>query len=326
MESVVDDQGDEVSDAAGRQATRKLSERHLRRACRSAERAFDGRTGRSAIEQGLATLCEPFDGSLIASVYVVEHDRLWLVAQHGYSEVRDGFELGHGVMGRAVQSRTIQLVADVTPDVDVGELTGSTTSEAAIPFNVGDAVAGVLSVESIGMRLPRSGGAVLAPLASLLGERLAESREGVESDVGDLVRLCVHASSLRGIGAIAELATRTTARILGLSSAQLDLWRDDDILPRLVSFWRRHDAHLEPLDGELLVGLERAADAHVTSSIVDAQQVGIDDGSTAALVVLPLRAGGSPVGLLTGRLIGARPDEGAARGGHVVRPTHGRPD
>ena len=110
-----------------------------------------------------------------------------------------------------------------------------------------------------------------------------------------------------GLGAIAELATRTTARILGLSSAQLDLWREDDIRPRLASFWRRHDAHLEPLDGELLARLERTADAHVTSSVVAARQVGIDDGSTDSLVVLPLRAGGSPVGLLTGRLTGSAP-------------------
>ena len=158
------------------------------------------------------------------------------------------------------------------------------------------------------MGLPRSAGATLVPLASLLGERVAESREGLDSNVGDLVRLCVHASSLRGIGAIAELATRTTARILGLSSAQLDLWREDDIRPRLVSFWRRHDVHLEPLDAEILVRLERTADAHVTSSVVAAQQVGLADGSTDSLVVLPLRAGGAPVGLLTGRLAGPRSD------------------
>ena len=157
------------------------------------------------------------------------------------------------------------------------------------------------------MSLPRSAGATLVPLASLLGERVAESREGLDSNVGDLVRLCVHASSLRGIGAIAELSTRTTARILGLSSAQLDLWREDDVQPRLVSFWRRHDVHLEPLDAEILVRLERTADAQVTSSVVAAQQVGLTDESTDSLIVLPLRAGGAPVGLLTGRLAGPAP-------------------
>ena len=283
----------------------KLSERQLRRACRTAERKFEGLAGRGAVEEALAMLCEPFDDSMLASLYVVEHDRLWLVAQHGYAEVRDGFDLDHGVMGRAIRTRTIQLVAEVT----AGATPGSATSEVAIPFQASGDIVGVLNVESIGVRLPRSAGAVLAPLASLFGERLSESREGVESGVEDLVRLCVHASSLRGVGAIAELATRTTGRILGLSSTQLDLWREDDIRPRLVSFWRRHDVHLEPLDGGLLVRLERAAGEHVTSSVVAAQQVGLREGSTSSLVVLPLRAGGAPVGLLTGRLTGAPPSK-----------------
>ena len=150
-------------------------------------------------------LCAPFDGSLLASVYAVEHDRLWLVAQYGYAEVRDGFELEHGAMGRAIRTRTIQLVADAAGNVDAVAARRSIASEVAIPFQTVDGVAGVLNVESIGMSLPRSAGATLVPLASLLGERVAETREGLDSNVGDLVRLCVHASSLRGIGAIAEL-------------------------------------------------------------------------------------------------------------------------
>jgi diguanylate cyclase (GGDEF)-like protein len=259
------------------------------------------------IEEVLATLCTPFEGSLLASVYAVEHDRLWLVAQYGYAEVRDGFELEHGAMGRAIRTRTIQLVADAAGNVEAVAARRSIASEVAIPFQTVDGVAGVLNVESIGMSLPRSAGATLVPLASLLGERVAETREGLDSNVGDLVRLCVHASSLRGIGAIAELSTRTTARILGLSSAQLDLWREDDVRPRLISFWRRHDVHLEPLDAEILMRLERTAEANVTSSIVAAQQVGLADGSTDSLIVLPLRAGGGPVGLLTGRLEGPAP-------------------
>ncbi|MCY7304327.1 MAG: diguanylate cyclase [Thermoleophilia bacterium] len=289
----------------GAPAAAKLSERQMRRACRTAERSFEGLAGRGAVEEALAMLCEPFDGSLLASLYVVEHDRLWLVAQHGYAEVRDGFDLDHGVMGRAIRTRTIQLVAEVT----AGATPGSATSEVAIPFQAAGHVVGVLTVESIGVRLPRSAGAVLVPLASLFGERLSDSREGVESSVEDLVRLCVHASSLRGVGAIAELATRTTGRILGLSSSQLDLWREEDIQPRLVSFWRRHDVHLEPLDGELLVRLERATGEHVTSSVVAARQVGLREGSTNSLVVLPLRAGGASVGILTGRLTGPPPSK-----------------
>ena len=289
----------------GTPAAAKLSERQLRRACRTAERSFEGRSGRSAVEEALTTLCGPFHGSLLASLYVVEHDRLWLVAQHGYADVRDGFDLDHGVMGRAIRpARSSSLPRSRPARTPAAKLRRLRSRSRPAPTS-----RGFSPLSRSEWRCPARQVRCSLPLASLFGERLSESREGVESSVEDLVRLCVHASSLRGVGAIAELATRTTGRILGLSSTQLDLWREEDIQPRLVSFWRRHDAHLEPLDGELLVRLERAAGEHVTASVVAAQQVGVREDSTTSLVVLPLRAGGSPVGLLTGRLAGPPPSK-----------------
>ena len=144
----------------------------------------------------------------------------------------------------------------------------------AIPFQAGGDVAGVLNVESIGVSLPGRRERRSCPSPRCSESAWPRAGRAWTPTSADLVRLCVHASSLRGIGAIAELSTRTTARILGLSSAQLDLWREDDVRPRLVSFWRRHDVHLEPLDAEILVRLERTADAQVTSSVVAARQVG----------------------------------------------------
>ncbi len=287
-----------------------LSERSVRRACHSAERSVESRPGRHGIEDALAELCRPFGGALLASVYEVEHDRLWLVAQRGYVEVRDGFAMEHGVMGRAARSGTIQVVADVISDPDFIAATDGITSEVAVPILVEGRVVGVVNVECIGRRLPRSTGAALAPLASLLAARIDEIRGGFGSDVGELVRLCVHASSLRGIGAIAELATRTVGRILGLSSAQLDLWRADETEPRLVSFWRRHDADLEPLGEQHLRSLERTLDSQATSSVVTASQIELGEPETDALVVLPLRVAGATVGILTGRLSGETPDQG----------------
>ncbi len=286
-----------------------LSERSVRRACQSAERTVGSQRGRQGIEEALGELCSPFDGTLLASVYEVEHDRLWLVAQRGYVEVRDGFALDHGVMGRAARTGTIQVVTDVIADPDFIAATGGITSEVAVPVHADGRVVGVLNVECVGARLPRSTGAALAPLASLLASRIDEIRGGFGSDVGELVRLCVHASSLRGVGAIAELATRTVGRILGLSSAQLDLWRADESEPRLVSFWRRHDANLEPLGEKHLRQLEGTLDAQATSSVVSASQVELGEAETDVLVVLPLRVGGATVGILAGRLSGATPGQ-----------------
>ena len=109
-----------------------------------------------------------------------------------------------------------------------------------MPIQIGGVAAGVLNVETTDVVLPREAGAALAPLVVDARARgMEEVRAGLGSDVAELVRLCVHASSLRGIGSMAEFATRTVGRLLHLESAQLDLRRDDDPHPRLASFWRR---------------------------------------------------------------------------------------
>lgn len=287
----------------------KISDRDLKRACRAAKRSIGAAHSRDAIEVALEALCTPFGGRLLASVYAVEHERLWLVAQHGYSETRDGFSLEHGVMGRAARSGTIQLVADVTADPDFIAATGGIVSKAVIPYRDGGDVIAVLNVESIGAPLPSGASGTIAPLAGLLGARVADSRSRLGSDIGELVRLCVQASSLRGIGSIAELATRTVGRILGLASAQLDLWREADEEPRLVSFWRRDDVHLEPLSADALRSLDAASDAPTTASVVGARLASLRDDPSGAIVVLPLRAAGEMVGMIAGRVVGQQPTQ-----------------
>lgn len=290
-------------------AAERIDARRFKRACRTAEKAFERGHGRDAIDVALETLVDAFSGSLLASVYAVEHDRLWLVAQRGYEEVRDGFALEQGAMGRAVRTGTIQVVGDVRSDPDFIAATGGILCEAAVPIQAGGVVAGVLNVETTDAVLPREAGAALAPLASMLASRIDEVRAGLGSDVGELVRLCVHASSLRGIASIAEFATRTVGRLLQLESAQLDLRRDDDPRARLASFWRRHDLMLEPLPADELERLDAVEQTRVgvAYSIIDGRHAGLLDGRTNWVVSLPLRAGGATVGTLTGRLATREP-------------------
>ena len=292
------------SEPIARGAAHRVDGRLFKRTCRTAEKAFERSRGRDAIDVALETLVDAFSGSVLASVYAVEHDRLWLVAQRGYAEVRDGFALEQGVMGRAVRTGTIQVVGDVRSDPDFIAATGGILCEAAVPIHVDGVVAGVLNVETTDVVLPRGAGAALAPLAAMLASRIDDVRAGLASDVGELVRLCVHASSLRGIGAIAEFATRTVGRLLQLESAQLDLRRDDDPRPRLVSFWRRHDLMLEPLPADELERLDAVEQTRVgvAYSIIDGRHAGLLDERTNWIVSLPLRAGGATVGTLTGRL------------------------
>ena len=259
---------------------------------------------------------------MLASVYAVEHDRLWLVAQRGYEEVRDGFTLDQGVMGRAVRTGTIQVVGDVRSDPDFIAATGGILCEAAVPIQIAGVAAGVLNVETTDVVLPREAGAALAPLSSMLASRMEEVRAGLGSDVAELVRLCVHASSLRGIGSMAEFATRTVGRLLHLESAQLDLRRDDDPHPRLASFWRRHDLMLDPLAADDLERLDAVEQTRsgVAYSIVDARHAGLEDPGTEWVVSLPLRAGGATVGTITGRLSTSRPRTRQVGGSDSLRP------
>ena len=51
---------------------------------------------------------------LVASVVLLEHDRLWILAQRGYEQVFDGQRLDEGVMARAVKTGEVQFLPDVT--------------------------------------------------------------------------------------------------------------------------------------------------------------------------------------------------------------------
>ena len=126
----------------------------LARAADAAARELDRFSdGREAIECALRVLCEEAGDSVLASVYVLEHDRLWCLAHFRYHQVRDGFDLGQGVLGRTLRTRVPQFVQDVRVDPDfIGAVPGL-VSEVAFPL-VGESVQGVLNIETTGARLP----------------------------------------------------------------------------------------------------------------------------------------------------------------------------
>jgi putative methionine-R-sulfoxide reductase with GAF domain len=136
---------------------RPLDAAQLRRACAAAERALrEGAPDRRAIDACFEALVVGLEENLLASVYVLDHDRLWLIAQRGYSQVLDGFSLDHGVMARAVRTGETQFVPDVRDDPDFLEATAGILAEVTIPFNArSDAWAvGAMNIETIGATLP----------------------------------------------------------------------------------------------------------------------------------------------------------------------------
>ena len=284
-----------------------LDPERLREACTEALRILDKvGDGKEAIDLAVAQLARGWDGKLIASVYLLEHDRLWVISQRGYSDVvHDGFPLDQGVMARAVSTGQTQFIADVSSDADFVAAASGLVSEVAVPFPA-SAPAGVFNLETVGIGLPAEAATLFDPFVAALSVRLESMREGLGLDTASLARLCVLASSLRGTSAISEFATRTFGRLLHLESAQLAL-RNPDGSARISSHWRRPDSQLDPLDLAALELLDRTRDrdeAVAAFGVLAASALGRTgeaDAQVPWVVWLPLRVAGREIGTLVGR-------------------------
>jgi diguanylate cyclase (GGDEF)-like protein len=287
-------------------AARPVSVDSIAASVRRAKAAFGTDSGRTSIDLAVDALAAGFNRRVLASVYVLEHERLWLVSQRGYEDIRDGFALDQGVMARAVRTGELQFIEDADDEPDFIAAVSGITSEIAVPFTVGGAVAGVLNIETKGPALPADATGVYEQLAPLVAERIEEMRASLGLDLAGAARLCVHASSLRGVAAITEFATRTLARLLELDSAQVSLIRDGDAY-QLASFWRRPDSALRPLepgDVKQLAEIESRSGAGAAYSVLDSRLPGLEQPEQPVppwLVWLPLRVAGGEVGALVGR-------------------------
>jgi GGDEF domain-containing protein len=118
-------------------------------------------------------------------------------------------------------------------------------------------------------------------------------------------RLCVSASSLRGVGAISEFAARVVGRLLDLDCVQVDL-RTDGGAYRLASFWRRENSQLEPLaasDLQRLASIEEESGAGAAYLVLDQRKAPLQhaDPSTPWIAWFPLRIAGAEIGAIVGR-------------------------
>ena len=284
-----------------------ISPGRLREVCEEAVGVLEQTgDGKEAIDLAIAHIAHGWEGKLIASVYLVEHERLWVISQRGYAEVvHDGFPLDQGVMARAVRSGETQFVAEVADDPDFVAATGGIVSEVAVPFPA-DAPVGVFNLETVDFKLPAEVASLFDPFVTALSARLETMRTGLRLDIASLARLCVHASSLRGSQAIAEFATRTFGRLLNLESAQLVL-RSNNGPDQIASHWRRPDsqlAALSPAALELLLQTESHDSAVTAFGVAPAATLGRDsetDSRAPWVVWFPLRLAGRELGTLVGR-------------------------
>ena len=250
----------------------------------------------TAIDGAVAELAHGIDG-LHPSVFVLDHGRLWLVAQRGYAVVPDGIAVESGVTGRAVRLGRAQLVPDVAADADYVVAIPGLIAELAVPLRSGRDVVGVLNLESE-RRLPASAVQAVRPLARALAPHAARLSEGRQLDLPALARLFVRLGSLRDPGEIAQLAAASLPRVLPLSTSQVLVW-DESGAARELGLWVSGSDEAKPLMAREVEAARSLADQNAVCDVFDVP-LGGHARRSQSVAWLPLRANATELGAIVG--------------------------
>jgi diguanylate cyclase (GGDEF)-like protein len=247
-----------------------------------------------AISTAITSVYEGVAG-VLPSVFVVEHGRLWLVAQRGYAVVPDGIPVGRGIMGRAVRTRAGQLVVDVRDDPDYVEGLPGVRSELSVPLVAGDDVVGVLNVEAK-RALPSDSLALVEPLVTALTPWTEALRAATTLDLSALARLFVYLGSLRDPDEIAALGAASLSRVLPVRAGQVWTWDGAGGASQERSAWHADATGPQPLTSEELERIRALVDPTVVCQVLGhGARAGGD-----AVVWLPLRTNALEIGSLVG--------------------------
>ena len=249
-----------------------------------------------AIERGTDAFYEAVAGAM-PSVFVLEHGRLWLVAQRGYAVVPDGLTVERGITGRAVRLATAQLVTDVRADPDYVPALPGVVSELAIPLSSGRNVVGILNVESE-RALPDGAAEALLPLVRALAPVADALRARRTLDLPALARLFVHLGSLRSPDDIAALAAASLPRVLPVDATQILVW-DELGAPAELASWTSQSGTRPPLDADEIDVARAQSDPSVVCQVLELQRT-VDARSSRSAVWLPLRANAGELGAMVG--------------------------
>ncbi|HEX4747439.1 MAG TPA: diguanylate cyclase [Gaiellaceae bacterium] len=250
----------------------------------------------AAIEASIDAFYQAVAGAM-PSVFVLEHGRLWLVAQRGYAVVPDGITVESGITGRAVRLGEPQLASDVRADPDYVSALPGVVSELAIPLRSGRAVVGILNVESE-RALPDGAAEALRPLAWALTSHTDALRARRTLDLSALARLFVHLGSLRAPTDIAELAAASLPRVLPVTATQIFAWNELGA-PVELAAWQSEEEARPPLTLDEIEVARAQTDPSVVCQVLDLDTT--EHGRRDRPVVwLPLRANAGELGALVG--------------------------
>ena len=247
-----------------------------------------------AIEAAIDAFYEAVAGAMPA-VFVLEHGRLWLVAQRGYAVVPDGITVDSGITGRAVRLASPQLAADVHADPDYVQALPGVISELAIPLRSDGAVLGIVNIESE-RALPDGAVDALAPLVGVLAPLTGALRARRTLDLSGLARLFVHLGSLRDPADIAALAAASLPRVLPVEATQILVW-DGLGSPAELGSWASEAG--TPLSVNEIEVARAQTDPSVVCQVLELER-GPAGRSLRAAVWLPLRANAGELGAMVG--------------------------
>jgi len=247
----------------------------------------------TAIDIGVGTLYDAVAG-VLPSVFVLEHGRLWLVAQRGYAVVPDGIRIERGVMGRAVRLGTPQHADDVRSDPDYVPALPGVGAELALPLRFGELVVGALNLESE-RALPENAAELLEPLTEALAPLTEALRRSRKLDLPALARLFVHLGSIRDPDEIAGIAAASLSKVLPIETSQVVLW-DELSGPSELASWRSDSSERSLFNGHELEAARALVDPTVVCQLLELGTRVTGAGRPASLVWLPLRANGVEIG------------------------------
>ena len=226
---------------------------------------------------------------------------MWCIAQCGYDQVRDGFTLAQGVMGRALRANEAEFLPEVRDDPGYIAALPGIVSELAVPTRrragAGD------SQHRDGRRAPAR-----HPSRRWHHSPNRCSRWSIRSArPSSSISRPLHASpSMRAlcasVGALSEFSTRTLGRLLDLEAAQLTL--GGAAADSGASFWRRPEIDARPDRGAETIAAVFALSSlsDYTWSVLDAADINVANRMIRAARSLRLPAGrGAQIGTLVGR-------------------------
>jgi diguanylate cyclase (GGDEF)-like protein len=162
-------------------------------------------------------------------------------------------------------------------------------------------VVGVLNIETTAP-LPDGAAELAEPLMQALAGPIDALRVSRTVDVSTLARLFVYMSSLREPRAIAEVAVRSLGRVLPLETSQLLLLDEDGNLVETTEWCASGLGH-ELVPVPVLEALRARIEASAVFELLDATTTAVPELGgmhLGSVVLIPLRANGSEIGLLVG--------------------------